>query len=173
MAGVRDSMSNIPKSKRKPTSTEFFDKFLKLRVKVTQFITDDFSDIKVRYFQNTEGLILERHDFWKSDETRRSILRILTDMLDHITHANSIFPVCIEEYYKRRELSTLAIGDCEYLIQELQCASIIHKLNATKYILLTEDIMSFEASLKRWRKSDNKFLKKLNNSVIIDEGLPL
>lgn len=37
-------MSNIPKSERKPTKKDFFDKSIDVRKKVVEYIVFDFSD---------------------------------------------------------------------------------------------------------------------------------
>lgn len=98
-------MSNIPKSERKPTKKDFFDKAIDLRKKIVEYVVFDFSD----------------EDYVKR-KIRDDIYRAMQDMTYCLTQANTIFITNLYEYNERRRYMTRAIGDCEYTIQEIQYA---------------------------------------------------
>lgn len=137
-------MSNIPKSERKPTKKDFFDKSIDVRKKVVECIVFDFSD----------------DDFVKQ-RIRNDIYRAMQDMTYCISQANTIYITNMYEYNERRRYMTRAIGDCEYSIQEMQYAIRCYGAKASKYEHLIDDIESLIKSIKNWRKSDNEVLKRI------------
>ena len=137
-------MSNIPLSKRKPTRIDFFDKAIDLRVKIVEYIGLDFKD-----------------DNWVTVRIRNDIYRATQDLLYALTQANTIYITTMYEYNERRRYMTRAIGDCEYIIQEIQFAIRSYGIKPTKYALLVKDLEVLIMSIKNWRKSDNSVMKKL------------
>lgn len=137
-------MSNIPKSERKPTKKDFFDKAIDLRKKIVEYVVFDFSD----------------EDYVKR-KIRDDIYRAMQDMTYYLTQANTIFITNLYEYNERRRYMTRAIGDCEYTIQEIQYAMRWCGCKASKYEHVITDIEGLIKSIKNWRKSDNEVLKKL------------
>lgn len=148
-------MSNIPASKRKPTQIEYFDKFIDFRVKVITYIDYDFGLLKQKY---DDGSI--NPHYWVLEKLRNSIYEALQDILYCIMQANTIWISNLYEYNERRRYITKAIGDCNYLKQEIQFAVRSKDVKAEKYINLIPEIESLITSLKNWRKSDNSSLKK-------------
>jgi hypothetical protein len=103
--------------------------------------------------------ILEDYPYWLVSEMRSNVLECLRSMIRNITIANSIYPYSLYECDMRRYHQNLAIGECEYLLQEFHYIMNNISLDANKIMpyvqLIEEEIML----LKTWRKSDNKIKK--------------
>ena len=149
-------MSNIPASERKPTKIDFFDKAIDVRLKIVTYIDCDFNPSKQFMEDGTEY-----PHYWILAHIRDDIYKAAQDFILSITHANTIYITNLYEYNERRRYITRAIGDCEYIIQEIQFAIRSFKIKPKKYSLLVADIESLVTSLKNWRKSDNVLKKKL------------
>lgn len=148
-------MSNIPASKRKPTRIDFFDRAIDLRAKIVMYIDCDFGTTK----KTINGQ--EYPQYWILERVRTDIYRALQDLMYCITQANIIYITNIYEYNERRRYMTKAIGDCEYIIQEIQFAIRSFNIKPEKYTKLIPDLKNLEISLKNWRKSDNVVRNKL------------
>lgn len=149
-------MSNIPYSKRIPTRIDFFDKAIDLRVKIIQYIDYDFGLSKRT---REDGSIYLQ--YWIIAKIRDSIYNAIQDCLLNLTQANTIRITNLYEYNERRRYMTKAIGDLEFIIQEIQFAIRSFNVKADKYCLLIKDIENVVTSIKNWRKSDNLIKNKL------------
>lgn len=149
-------MSNIPASERKPTKIDFFDKAIDVRFKIVKYIDCDFNPSK-RYDENG----VEYSHYWIISNIRDAIYNAAQDMILSLTHANTIYITNMYEYNERRRYMTKAIGDCEYIIQEIQFAIRSFGIKPNKYALLIEDIDKLITSIKNWRKADNVVKRRL------------
>lgn len=107
--------------------------------------------------------IIESYPDWLINEMRTSILENLRQLLANITSANSIYPVCIDEWTERRLRQDRAIGNCETLLQEMAYVIAVMPVDANKYMRYVDMIEREIALLKGWRKSDNKLRNRLLN----------
>ncbi|MDR1352740.1 MAG: hypothetical protein LBK05_05595 [Treponema sp.] len=107
------------------------------------------------------------------------IMRLLARMLSRISKANSIYPSRIEdanmpleyvtrthsdELADRRRLQSMAIGDCEALVTELEvCVNTIPvKPSQTEQFI---EMADYEIRLlKGWRKSTNAMAKRIKKA---------
>lgn len=133
---------SVIKNKRSLSDLEFFHNAIKLRTTMTDLLLRDFG-IKAknknaqvypkkfkmdkedgeRFMELCEKYqitsIIESYPDWLINEMRTSILENLRQLLANITSANSIYPVCIDEWTERRLRQDRAIGNCETLLQEM------------------------------------------------------
>ena len=187
-------MSNVPKSRRKPTKFEAEHNLFKLRDEVTKLCVNDFGfklekaqerrDRFEEQHKNMENLeeIMERYDkklmsfdTWFIDEECRAILSITRDITREFTLGNSIYPKNgvsrLFEYLERRKHITRAIGLCWALKQEIQYVLRILPVDFNKYRRFDEMINKQIALFKGVRQADNRFLKQVDpkESTVIDK----
>lgn len=98
---------------------------------------------------------------WIIEKLRNQIWEHLDEMIDHITHAYSVWATSKAEYDYRRVEMDKAIGACECLKKDLEGAIDILPVNVEKYLPYVEKIDKEIALIKGWRKSDNKRFKSL------------
>jgi hypothetical protein len=83
--------------------------------------------------------------------------------------ANSIYPVNDHELQERRFFQNKAIGECEFLIQEIQYAADILPIKFSSLMRYAADIDKLIAILKGWRQANKKIkdgLEKRNNKSV-------
>ena len=153
-------MSNILKSNRKESSFQIYIDWLKLRQRLTEYVSSDFNDSKISY-NEPNSLKYPNYLYFLFDHERKQLLNLIDKIQDNITHANSIFPTDLAEYNYRRYLQSLAIGDVNNLIQELEYVSRNYNVKADKYINLIPLFKSFLTKLKGWRASTKRYLSIL------------
>lgn len=126
---------SVIKNKRSLSDLEFFHNAIKLRTTMTDLLLRDFG-VKAknknaqvypkkfkmdkedgeRFMELCEKYqitsIIESYPDWLINEMRTSILENLRQLLANITSANSIYPVCIDEWTERRLRQDRAIGNC-------------------------------------------------------------
>lgn len=180
---------SVPKPKRNLSELEFYYNAYIMRNEITNLLLRDFGvKDKVRNTkilcrihkiepQDEETLrkilekynmdnIIEEYPSWLIDKFRNSIMDCLTDIMKNIIAANTIYPVNIAEYNKRRLLQDTAIGNCEQLLQEMQYVIDIIPVDAQKYMRYVDMIEREIYLIKGWRKSDNKILKRIKNQEV-------
>lgn len=174
---------SVPKGKRGLSKLEFFHKAYILNDKITALLIRDFGvkkiarDLKAftfsarmeaddqsqfislceKYGINTEAA----YPLWMIDYYRDWILKILRNLVDNITQANTIYPTTEKEFYFRREFQWKAIGNCYQLLQAMQTVTRTLPVNLEKYMPYVDLIEEELALLKNWKKSDNKILKAI------------
>ena len=160
-------MSNIPKSKRKPTQFQLFIDLSNIRHQLTEYICHDFSDDNIAYLRGTNNYNPQQ---WRYEHERILLIDTIDRLQRYITASNSIYPITLKEYFERRRLATCAISTVEYLIQELQYISHDFSIRADKYVNMIQTLISFEQKLKAWRGSvtrkqfrNQKAVKQLDN----------
>ena len=175
---------SVIKNKRSLSELEFFHNAIKLRKEMTDLLLRDFGvkarkkDPQIfpkRYSMDKDDgeafmklcekykivSIIETYPDWLINEFRTSILKNLRELMANITAANSIYPVCEEEWAERRLRQDRAIAACETLLQEMAYVISILPVDANKYMRFVDIIQREIALLKGWRKSDNKLRAKL------------
>ena len=92
------------------------------------------------------------------DHEREVILRILQELVENITRANTVYVSKgnITEYELRRAYQDKAIGCCFVLYQELQYITSVFNTDMNKFIPILESIEKEVDLLKGWRQADNK-----------------
>lgn len=108
--------------------------------------------------------ITEEYPEWLIEDMRDRVLKECRGLVRNIIQANSIFPHTREEFVDRRRYQTMAIGNCEQLIQELQYVISIIDVDANKYLPYVDMIDREVALLRGWRKSDNRLLAKIKEN---------
>ncbi len=176
-------MSVIKRKRTKSKLQALYDA-QKMRTKVSELILKDFGakpkvrtveDIAKNYKMSEEDAekyleltdkygittVLEEFPYWFVDDLRDSVILCMREMAEHITIANSIFPNSIYECDLRRQHQDIAIGQCEFLLQELQYIMSVIPLNVNKLMPYVEMVEKEVALLKAWRKSDNPMRNKI------------
>lgn len=169
------------------SSMEFFHNAIKLRRMIVEFLLKDFGikdkirnpkvyansikmtdDDKAEWDHLTEKYqmnrsVIDEYPNWLITHYRNNILSVLRDMMFYIVKANSIYLDVNNELAckERRHYQTLAICQCEILLQEFQFIIDTINVNVNKFMPYVELIEREIALLKGWRKSDNRMLKKL------------
>lgn len=180
----------IPKYKRTSESKlEFMHNALELRKKITTLLLRDFglknkvrntkaflnntcqmdetdaqtiTNIIQKYNLNKE--IIDEYPKWWIDHERNLIMNLLSTLINNIIHANSIYVSNEQEYYDRRTYWNSAIADCNTLLNEFEYIRYVLPIDSEKYTSYVDMIDKEIALIKGVRKSDNKVLKKLNNT---------
>ena len=159
---------------------EFYKNAIRIRRDLTDWLMRDFGtrkntrsvrqiikDIDPEYQQLIDG-IFEKYgktpnkeyqsqfpDWFVSYE-KEIIVRILQELILHITKANTIYVQNMHEYEMRRGYQTEAISDCYCIYQELQYIAAVFDIDLNYLIPILEDIEKEIDLLKGWRQSDNK-----------------
>lgn len=154
-------MSEIPKSKRKTTNIEFFDKAIDLRVELTMYLKEDLDDSH-QYVQAENGEWFRSKDFWLYEKIRNTLYNTMDSFVSNIVHANTIYiNDNIYEYNTRRKYMTDAIGDLYYLKQNITYMKKMLKVPLNKYNQFILKIDKEIERVKNWRKSDNPILNRI------------
>lgn len=93
------------------------------------------------------------------DFNRTCVLEDLRNIMKSIKMANAIYPVCQIELDKRRLLQDEAIGYSETLIEDLNYIVDLFPDNLKCLINYSDEIDHLIKVLRRWKKSNNKYLK--------------
>ncbi|MCM1220160.1 MAG: hypothetical protein NC548_37285 [Lachnospiraceae bacterium] len=178
---------SVLKSKRKTSRLEFLHNAYVIQRSIVLLLLRDFgAKAKVRtvkafssmYKMTEEDMkrlveIMERYNItsiteeypeWLINDMRQRVLYECRMMIRNIIHANSIYPHNKEEFNDRRRYQTMAIGNCEQLIQELQYVISIINVDANKYLPYVDMVDREVALLRGWRKSDNRLLTKIKEN---------
>jgi hypothetical protein len=111
---------------------------------------------EVRKNKTTELTVIEDYPRWLINQFRISIMNIFRDLMHDVTMANSIYPINDTELQERRFFQNKAIGECEFLIQELQYAADILPVKFSSLMRYAADIDKLIAVLKGWRQANKK-----------------
>jgi hypothetical protein len=162
---IGDFMS-VLKNKRGLSRMEFYHNARKLREDITNMLLRDFGVRdkirKIKTGDNLEVTIIEEYPAWLINSFRENIVKLLRDLMMNITTGNTIFPVNTDEMLLRRQYQTMAIVNCEQLLNEMQFCADVLPVKLEKFLPYADKI-DFEIQLlKGWRKSGNKINNKLN-----------
>lgn len=169
--------------KRSVSKLEFYTNARKLRKSLLFLMTRDFG-IKPRARQPTfytqgwdpedkeyfeiilqkygVSRVIDDYPLWIINMFRDNVTKLLSQMMQHITQAYTIWATNRAEADLRRNAQDLAIADCECLKQELELVVDILPTRAEKIIKYVDKINKEIALLKGWRKADNKRRKELD-----------
>lgn len=103
---------------------------------------------------------------WYLLQERNAVSDCLRAVNEEIAVANAIYPTCMEELTERRLHQDRAIGQCNRLKQELQYTIETLEVDINRYTRPALMIDHEIDLLKGWRKSDNRFRKKLESGVL-------
>lgn len=174
---------SVLKSKRKTSRLEFLrnayviqrslallllrDFGTKPKIRATRFFAainkmseedkDIFLDLTDKYGVTS---IVDEYPEWLISDMRNRVLQEARFLVRNIIQANSIYPAYVSEYMDRRRYQTMAIGNCEQLLQEMQFVISILNVDVNKYLPYVDMIEREIALLRAWRKSDNRLLER-------------
>lgn len=86
-------------------------------------------------------------------------------LTSNVRGANSIFPINMHEYERRRDYQNDAIVNCEQLLKELQRTVEIFDVDINLYSRYIKAIDREIGLIKKWRQRDNKIKSRLQGSV--------
>lgn len=178
---------SVLKNLRNLSKMEFYKNAIELRKEITFWMLRDFGTVKnkkniqnvikdisdedkkivddifLKYGKNLNHEFQSEYPSWFVNYERQTIYRIMQEMIENITRANSLYVTKgnIAEYEARRLYQDKAIGCCYVLYQELQYIELIFRADINKMIPTLEKIEKEVDLLKGWRQSDNK-LKGIN-----------
>lgn len=174
---------SVLKSKRKTSRLEFLhnayviqrslallllrDFGTKPKIRATRFFAainkmseedkDIFLDLTDKYGVTS---IVDEYPEWLISDMRNRVLQEARFLVRNIIQANSIYPAYVSEYMDRRRYQTMAIGNCEQMLQEMQFVISILNVDVNKYLPYVDMIEREIALLRAWRKSDNRLLER-------------
>jgi len=186
---------SVLKNKRKASQFEVFRHLTSLRKDITDLLLRDFgynkgkadkylskmfsgkpydelTDAEKIHYDKTKRRNEAFHE-WFIVEQRKVIIDSLREIQKNVYMANSIYPTYMEELIERRIHQDRAIGHCYNLVQELHYIIETLPVNINVYLRFADEIQTEIDLIKGWRKSDNKFLKKIKNSDNIIENEPI
>jgi len=174
---------SVVKSKRKESEFEVFHNLNKLRTEITELLLYNFGydmdkaikKVEKRFGGRTREQLSPKEnemfdkimaknkafDDWFIADERKVVIDCLRSIVELVYIANNIYPTCQEELIERRLYQDKAIGQCYRLVQELQYAIEILPVDVNKYLRFGDRIQKEIDLIKAWRKSDNKFKKKI------------
>ena len=182
----------VLKNLRNLSEMEFYKNAIRMRVDLTNWLLRDFGVKRnprsvnqvIKTIDETDQKTIDEifakygkfpnHEFeseypeWFVDFEREVIIKILQELIENITSANSIYPskeFLHEEYGKRREFQNKAICNCYTLYQELQYITACFKTDVNKFVPFLESIEREVDLLKGWRQSDNSRRKKMEKEI--------
>ena len=173
---------SVPKSKQSISDFEFYIKMQQLYIEIVRFLAKDFGERvttnDLRLFtakakmesQDIDELtylidkyridIEASYPLFIIDYFRHRILENIDMAFSCMIQANSIYPNNTSEYYTRRNLQDLCIGNLELLKQRLsiivELFNIKGKKSLNKYVYFTDKINEVISLIKLWRKENNK-----------------
>lgn len=92
-----------------------------------------------------------------------SLLNCIFDIMKFITRANSIYPTSIEEVQKRKLLQVDAISICEHLYELFEYIIDLKSIKINKILKYADDLNYLIKLLRRWKQSNNKIIKAIEN----------
>lgn len=156
---------SVLKNKRGLSKLEFYHTARKMRKEITSLLLRDFGvRDRIRKVKTELGetvSVIEGFPDWLVEEFRRSIIKILRNLMMNITAGNTIYPVNQAELDLRRHYQTQAIINCEQLLQEFHYCEDVLPVAVAKFLPFVEQIEFEVKLLKGWRKANNKINAKL------------
>ncbi len=180
---------SVPKNQRGLSKMEFFHKAYEISDKVTTLLIRNFGvktisrELKT-FTRNAKMTHEDREQFtalcnkyridveseyplWLVEHYRNWIMKLLADLINNITIANTIYPA--EPYLDfetklRRQYQQLAIANCYQIFQALQQAGRVLPVDFEKIMPYVEMVNEEIRLLKEWRKSGNKKYRAFLNN---------
>lgn len=125
-------------------------------------------NIFAKYDKTQNNQFQSEYPEWFINSQREHMMRILQNMMDEITSANSIYATNLSEFDERRNHQNEAIACCYKLFQEIQYIISIFNTDLNKLVPIIDMIEKEVDLLKGWRQSDNKSRKKIKDKLSIE-----
>lgn len=168
-------MSDIPVSKRRPTTLDAQSLAYSIRSEVTtelmltfgysakrleqhiRKVTDHIPNDELRA-KAAEKLLDTEQEFgmWFIEEERREVLKLARGIAAHIRAANTIWPVNLREFEERRLQLDKAMECCNVLQDELNYIAKVLPADKNKYTRIVLKLDKEFNLIKKMRQSDNK-----------------
>lgn len=174
-------MSDIPVSKRKPTTLDALSLAKSIRSamttelmltfgysakrleqhirKVTSYIQDDELRQKA-----AEKLMDTEQEFgmWFIEDERKAVMEYARGLTAHLRAANTVWPVYMDEFKERRLQLDMALEACKNLQDELNYIAEVLPADKNKYTRIVMKLDKEFNLIKKMRQSDNqRFLPHL------------
>lgn len=167
---------------------EFIHNAYKLRKKLTELLLRDFGIkernrdlewIQEHIKMNDEDLKLyselvnkysirnplkESYPEWLIENFRNTLLDVSRRLCCNLISANSIYITVESEYHQRRSYLNLAIGNCEFLLQEFQYIIDVIPVDINKLTPYIDSIEREISLIKGVRSYDNTILRKIKGA---------
>ena len=115
-------------------------------------------EITIDMLERLQG---KEHPDYIVDYLRKDILTIMQKLMQSISMANAIYPVCELEIDRKRVLQDNAIGLAESLQNELEYCVDIMPDTLSCLLHYSDKIDHLIKVLRRWKKSNSKILKRI------------
>lgn len=183
-------MSEVLKSDRQESSSNYIYESIKLRKDLTQLLLRDFGvKDKIRTLKNPlskisrfDNFILNRifkkyncksilytYPEWMITFFRENILRHCQELIDNLTIAYNINPYLKEENVLKRLYYDKALCSNKELLQDMQYIIEILPVDANKYMPYVSKIKRINDLIKNARSKNNKKMNKLKNESNLTE----
>lgn len=179
-------MSNIPKSKRSESELEALHKAYEIRRRITAelILTFGYSQRKLEaHVQRMTSFVQDadereelckvirkvQEDFasWFIMRERDRVADFCQGITEHLRAANTIYPQNLAEFQERRLELDRALICCNKLQDELQYLAETLPADKNKFMNIVLEVQSEYETIKRFRQSDNRFLKSLNSGQLL------
>lgn len=171
---------SVLRNLRNLSTMEFYKNALDLKFTVTEWMLKDFGikrnirsvtqvikniskedqyvidSIFEKYGRSQNQQYQSEFPSWYIEFEKNKIMQILSDMMDYIITANSIYATRDFEFDLRREYQDKAISCCYRLYHELYYIISIVYNDLNKLSTIIDKIDKQVDLLKGWRQSDNK-----------------
>lgn len=127
-------MSTVLERYRDISNFEYFNHATKVRKEITALVTSAAFPKSYRFILAVPMA-----------ETARSLVR-------NLVTANAFYPNTEHNVTQRRHYMTLAVADCEQLLQDLQCVIDLGVVKVSRCARLAEDVETTEKLVKGARK---------------------
>ena len=175
---------SVLKNLRSLSNMEFYKQAISIRKTITTWLLKDFNtkpnkksikmiikdldeedekilnEVFAKYGKTPNQVFQSGYPQWFVDYERGIISRCLSDIVQNITRANSIYPINENEVELRRSFQDVAIAECYNLYQELQYIVSLFPSDLNRFINLLEEVEKEVVLLKGWRKSGNRTVKE-------------
>jgi hypothetical protein len=151
---------------RKESSLSFYKIARDLRREISCDLLNKFNQ-KNETFTTEENTVVDQKEHYPAymvDFIRKDILGLLQKLMQYISIANSIYPVCMLELNKRRLLQDYAIGTAEALQNELEYCVDVFPETLRCLLHYADEIDHLVKVLRRWKKSNAKILKSIQRA---------
>ena len=131
-------------------------------------------DVISKYDIATDRLFRNAAPMWFAREKQYYMLKLVRSMMHYIVAANSIYVgknMSLVDYAKRRGFQNDAIACVHRLAEEIKAISLVFSIPLNKYTQLIDMLDREDDLLKGWRKSENKWGKKLIEELELDSEL--
>lgn len=160
-------MSSVPKSKRNtgPNDLEVFKNVYDLRKAIMDWLLIDFGELPpnlppdLTQLTDRQKFRVEQYENfcqWYRNYMRTAIVNMIRAIINHLTAADSIYPILVCECDVKRLEQDKALACCECLIQEFQFIAETLQVDLNRYTTIVSMIDKEMRLIKGWRQYGNK-----------------